>query len=87
MIGKQESNARCPSCGGRLREDIATIPYIFPNTVIVVKHVPAHVCANCQESFTSGSVTDRITVLLHRLKDLRTEVSIVAYEELERIPA
>ena len=87
MIGKQENKEQCPSCGGRLREDVATIPYIFPNTVIVIKRVPAHVCASCQESYTIGSVTDRITTLLHRLKDLRTEVSIVAYEELEQIPA
>jgi YgiT-type zinc finger domain-containing protein len=86
MIGAPESNARCPSCGGRLRQDVATIPYIFPNTVIVIKHVPAYVCANCQESYTIGAVTDRIAQWLDRLKNLRTEVSVVAYEEWDKVP-
>ena len=87
MIGAPENNARCPSCGGRLHEGSATIPYIFPNTVIVIKRVPAHICANCQETYTRGAVTDNITNLLRRLKDLRTEVSVVSYEEWEKVPA
>lgn len=87
MIGAQESESRCPSCGGRLRQDIATIPYIFPNTVVVIRRVPAHVCSDCQEPYTNGSVTDRITELLQRLKDLRTEVSIVSYDEWDRVAA
>ena len=87
MIGKQENNGRCPSCGGHLHPGIATIPFIFPNTVVLVKNVPAEICGSCREPFTVGAVTDRIIQLLQRVKDLRTEVSIVSLAEWEKVPA
>jgi YgiT-type zinc finger domain-containing protein len=81
MIGEPE-NSVCPLCGGRLRPDIATIPFILGNNmVVVIKNVPAEVCDTCHEPFVAGRVTDQVTTLLRQLKSLRSEVSVVTYSE------
>lgn len=84
MIGERENNDRCPVCGGALRRGEATIPYILNGDVIVVvKHVPAELCDDCGESYTTGVVTDQIVTMLQRVKSLRSEVSVVPYEAIE----
>lgn len=85
MIGQLENNGACPVCGGRLHAGTATIPFVFADTVVLVKNVPAEICASCREPFTRGQVTDQITQLVKRVKDLRTEVSVISYVESERV--
>jgi YgiT-type zinc finger domain-containing protein len=81
MIGEPE-NSVCPLCGGHLRPDIATVPFILGNNmVVVIKNVPAEVCDTCHEPFVAGRVTDQVTTLLRQLKSLRSEVSVVTYSE------
>ncbi|MEW5719195.1 MAG: type II toxin-antitoxin system MqsA family antitoxin [Chloroflexota bacterium] len=87
MIGDQENNGRCPLCGGHLSAGTTTIPFIFADTAVLVKQVPAQICDNCHEPFTIGVVTDRLVNLVRRVKDLHTEVSIVSYTESERVYA
>ncbi|MBM3130059.1 MAG: YgiT-type zinc finger protein [Chloroflexi bacterium] len=87
MIGDQENNGRCPLCGGHLSAGITTIPFIFADTAVLVKQVPAQICDNCREPFTIGAVTDRLVDLVCRVKNLHTEVSIVSYAESERVYA
>ncbi len=79
MIGEQGNDKRCGICGGHLRAGFATIPYVLKQTVVVVKNVPAEICENCHETFTSGAVTDRVLELLDRTRALHAEVSIIAY--------
>ncbi|NHZ72774.1 MAG: YgiT-type zinc finger protein [Aquificales bacterium] len=80
MIGKHE-NKICPTCGGDLATGLATVPFIFEETVVVVKSVPAEICSNCYEPFLNGMVTDQVMALLTQLKQLNSEVSVVAYTE------
>lgn len=87
MIGDQGNKERCPVCGGHLSAGVVTIPFIFPDTAVLVKQVPAQICENCREPFTTGTVTDRLVNLVRRVKDLHTEVSIVSYTESERVYA
>lgn len=85
MIGEQENNGRCPLCGGRLSAGITTIPFVFADTVVLVKQVPAQICGSCREPFMTGQVTDQLAALVRRVKDLRTEVSIISYSASEKI--
>jgi YgiT-type zinc finger domain-containing protein len=84
MTGEpEEHNGRCPLCGGRLvPNQRATIPFILESTVVIVKDVPAEVCASCHESFMNGEVTDRVTELLQQLRSLKSEVSVVSYSPI-----
>jgi YgiT-type zinc finger domain-containing protein len=64
MIGEHAKHSRCPVCGGNLEAGEATIPYILKDgTVVVVKNVPAEICGDCREPFTSGKVTDHLVML------------------------
>ena len=75
----------CPTCGGTLKPGLANIPFIFDDTVIVVKNVPAEICRDCHEPFLAGSVTDQVMSLLNQLRTLQSEVSVVAYSEPETV--
>ncbi len=80
MTGKLESANQCPFCGGRLREGKATVPFVLQNSVVVVKDVPAQICANCREPLMTGAVTDELTTLLRQLRAAGSEVSVVSYQ-------
>lgn len=81
MTGEPVSKI-CPTCGGPMHRSAATIPFILDNdTVIVIKNVPAELCENCHEPFTTGQVTDRVMDLLAQLKTLQSEVSVITYPE------
>ena len=84
MTGEPEKNKRCPVCGGSLESGDATIPYVLrDNSVVVVKNVPAEICADCREAFTSGHVTDQLVAMVRQLKELHSEVSVISYREYE----
>jgi len=86
MTGERARNSRCPLCGGRLRPGVATIPFVLPDTVVLIKDVPAEICLSCHEPYMVGKVTDRITSLLNQLRAFRAEVSIVSYSDAELQP-
>lgn len=85
MTGRQDSK-RCPFCGGRLRDGRATVPFVLKNSVVVVKDVPAEVCASCHEPLMTGRVTDELTYLLRQLHAAGSEVSVISYQG-QRQPA
>jgi YgiT-type zinc finger domain-containing protein len=87
MTGAPEGNSRCPLCGGHLRPGMSTVPFVFPDTIVVIKDVPAEVCSSCHEPFAAGKVTDRLTELLNQLRAFRTEVSIISYPDIHSVPA
>jgi len=60
---------------------MAHVPFFFEESVVVIKDVSAEVCEACHEPFLAGHVTDRVMVLLDRLKQLHSEVSVITYSE------
>jgi YgiT-type zinc finger domain-containing protein len=51
--------------------------------VVIIKNVPALVCAQCGEVWFSGAVTRRIEQILHEIEASHlTEVAIVHYSPL-----
>jgi len=82
MTGELEENNRCPLCGGRLQAGQAAVPFLFPDAVIVIKNVPAEICSNCHEPFTTGSVTDQLTAALKPLRSLQAEILVLPYPEV-----
>jgi YgiT-type zinc finger domain-containing protein len=85
MTGELGRNNRCPLCGGRLEPGLATIPFILPGTVVLIKDVPAEICSSCNEPYTAGRVTDRIVYLLNQVRSLHTEISVIPYTEPQPI--
>ena len=87
VAGEHEENGRCPLCGGRLRPGQATVPFLFPDTVVLIKGVPAEICSSCHEPYTTGKVTDWIVNLLNPLRALSAEVLILSYSEPRPVSA
>jgi YgiT-type zinc finger domain-containing protein len=87
MTGEPERNNRCPLCGGHMEPGRATIPFVLPGLVVVIKDVPAEICSSCHEPYTVGKVTDRITYLLNQARSLHTEVSVIHYSISQAIPS
>ena len=86
MIGEHASRKHCPVCGGTLEQGETTIPYVLKdNSVVVIKNVPAEICGDCHEAFTSGKVTDQIVLMVQQLKNLHSEVSVLSYAEYEAV--
>ncbi|HRJ43800.1 MAG: YgiT-type zinc finger protein [Caldilineaceae bacterium] len=81
MIGEYE-NSLCPTCGGPLQKQVSAIPFLLKqNAIVVVKGVPAEVCADCHEPFLAGQAVDRVSEILRQLRILSSEVSVIAYPE------
>lgn len=78
--GNKVLNSRCPLCGGTLDEGIASLPFFLGERIVVIRDVPAEVCADCGEPFMKSGVSGRIETLLDRLEDLDSEMSIVHYK-------
>ena len=81
MTAKRGNPSRCPLCGGRLRAGRTTIPFVLPESAILVKDVPAEICQSCHEPYMIGVVVDRVARLLGQLRRVRAEVSVVSYAE------
>ncbi len=81
MIGKEERHKvkTCPLCGGKMSNDTTHAPFFIGNKIIVIKDVPAEVCADCGEAYMKSSVVGRIEELLDKLEGLHSEMSIIYY--------
>lgn len=86
MTGEQESD-RCYFCGGSLRSGMATIPFVVGSTVVVVKRVPALVCAQCGETIMDSAVAATIDHLLKQALRSGFEMSVVSYDEIAMVAA
>ena len=83
MTGEPEGDSRCPLCGAHLVPGVATVPFVFASTVVVIKEVPAEICNSCHEPYVEGKVTDRLTGLLNQIRAVHAEVSIVSYKDIQ----
>jgi YgiT-type zinc finger domain-containing protein len=82
MAGKKEKNSPrlCPLCGGELRDGTTTVPFFIKGKVIVIKEVPAEICADCSEAYMKSSVVSRAESLLDKLDELDSEMSIIHFK-------
>jgi YgiT-type zinc finger domain-containing protein len=78
----------CPFCGGDREGDrVATVPITVDATVVIVKDVPAEVCSQCGELFVTTEVSEIITEYVREMVQKGTELTVVHFAQLERIPA
>jgi hypothetical protein len=38
MSGERENTRRCPLCGGKLERGAATVPFLLPHAIVLVKN-------------------------------------------------
>ena len=87
MIGEQESD-RCYFCGGKLKAQRATIPFVMNGSVVVIKNVPAFVCTQCGEAIMDSPIARRVDEMLKQVYRIGSEVSVLMFsDEAELTPA
>ena len=71
----------CFMCKGNL--EIKKVNYVVDlnSTIIIIKGVPAKVCAQCGEQYFEDETAENIDKIVNQLKKLSTEVTIVNYSE------
>ncbi|MDW8326312.1 MAG: type II toxin-antitoxin system MqsA family antitoxin [Anaerolineales bacterium] len=93
LVGKvtgepaNNSNNRCPCCGGRLKAGVATVPFVFGDKAVLIKGVPAEICQNCHETYSTGKVTDRIVRLLEQTREFSAEVVVMTFSQEQTMSA
>ena len=54
-------------------------PFFIDGKIIIIKDVPAEICADCGEAFTKSSVAGRVEELLDKVEMLHSEMSVVHF--------
>lgn len=71
----------CFMCKGILEEKKVNYMVDLENTIIIIKGVPAKVCAECKEQYFDDETSENIEKIVNRLKDLSTEITVINYKE------
>ncbi len=71
----------CFMCKGEVIEKKVNYMVDLESTIIIIKGVPAKVCAQCGEQYFDDQTSENIENIVNKLKDLSTEVTIINYEE------
>jgi YgiT-type zinc finger domain-containing protein len=82
MTGAHDDE-RCYFCGGRLQPGVTTLPFVVESRVIIIKQVPAEICAQCGEAILRSEVAEEVDRLLKQARQSGYEVSILTYPEAE----
>lgn len=74
---------KCGICKAETEEKSVTYTEDVDQGVIVIRHVPAHVCTECGNTWYSGTVTAQLEKLVDKYLSLTgSEVSIVNFEKM-----
>jgi YgiT-type zinc finger domain-containing protein len=74
----------CFLCEGKMNSGYATHTVdLGDKGIIVIKNVPAYICAQCGEVWFDGTVTREIERIVNTIENtITTEVAIVKYADL-----
>jgi YgiT-type zinc finger domain-containing protein len=64
-----------------LQAGLVTIPFVVGSRVVIVRDVPAEICAHCDESVMESSVAAAVDRLLKQAFQSGFEISIVSFTE------
>ncbi|MCL2056454.1 MAG: type II toxin-antitoxin system MqsA family antitoxin [Oscillospiraceae bacterium] len=71
----------CFYCKGDTRQQAKTHAVTLEKCVIIVKNVPADICAQCGEVYFADDVMQRLEDIVDRLENIIKEVAIVDYAD------
>jgi len=75
---KENSKSICPLCGGSKRAGTTTFTAELGFGVVVVRNVPALVCAQCGADWIADEVAARIEELVEDARKKRYQVEVTA---------
>lgn len=76
---RNQQPTQCCLCGGEKRAGTTTFTADFEFGVVVVKHVPALVCALCGADWIQDDVAARLETIVADAKSKRLQVEVTAF--------
>ena len=67
----------CPLCAGQLKRGTTTFTADFGAGVVVVRHVPAHVCSQCGEAWIEDASAAHLERLVEQSRATGKEVEVI----------
>lgn len=67
---------RCPLCGGRKAPGTTTYTVDFGDGLVVVRDVPAAICAQCGEEWIADETARRLEAVVERARNSAAQVEI-----------
>ncbi len=64
----------CYFCKGKIEDKLVTVDYRWGEKLVVINHVPAHVCTQCGEKYFDAEVSRQMEHIV--LKDEKPKTSI-----------
>ena len=80
MISRDEP--LCPLCGGSKREGKTTFAVDYKETVIVIRDVPATICALCGNEWIADDVAEGLEIIVNDAKAKKPFVEITGYRKV-----
>ncbi len=67
----------CPLCNGHMINGTTTFTVDYEKGVIVVRHVPALVCAQCGEAWIEDEQSEKLEVLVQAAKTHARQLEVI----------
>lgn len=74
-----ERLTRCPICGGDMTEGTTTFTVDLGFGVVVVRNVPARVCALCGDASFSDAVAEALETIVDKARERHQEVAVTRW--------
>lgn len=71
---------KCPVCGGEKRLGTTTFTVDLGFGVVVVRNVPAAVCAQCGADWIADDIAERLEILVEDARKRHRQVEVTAYQ-------
>jgi len=68
-------------CKGVVVDKAVTFMVEIDGTIIIVKNVPARVCAQCGEQSYADEVAHRLESIVNSIKGAITEIAVINYSD------
>ena len=80
MINRNQN--LCPLCRGEKKEGKTTFTVDYHDTVIVIRDVPATVCALCGHEWIADDVAEVLETIVNDAKKKKPFVEIIKYKKV-----
>jgi YgiT-type zinc finger domain-containing protein len=73
---------KCGICKAEMKETTVTYTEDIDQGVIVIRHVPAHVCTECGNRWYKGTIAAQLEKMIDQFSSsIGTEVSVINFEK------
>jgi len=75
---ERDTAAVCPLCGGKKQPGTTTFTAELGFGVVVIRHVPATICAQCGTDWIADDVAARLEALVDDARKKRLQVEVLS---------